>query len=146
MEVPVEAVNIRFLKVGQKVNIISNDKNEAFSGRILRISDFVDPSTQSVPVFIDISARKNKRVYQGEYMQAIFSNIKLENVFEISREAVFNQNQVFTVEDGKLRKVPVKVVKINESTLFFNGLPENTLVVNEALINAEENMKVEVLD
>ncbi len=145
LEVPVEAVNIRFLKTGQKVKILSGDKNETFTGTILRISDFVDPNTQSVPVFIDISARKNIPVYQGEYMEAVFSNIKLENVFEITREAVFNQNHVFIVENGKLRKKSVNIVKINEITMFINGLPENSIIVNEALINAEENMNVEIL-
>ena len=80
LEVPVEATNIHFLKTGQTVEIISSDENEIFTGRILRISDFVDPTTQSVPVFMDISSRKNKRVYQGEYMTAVFSNIILENV------------------------------------------------------------------
>lgn len=145
LEVPVETTNIHFLKTAQKVKIISSDKNETFTGRILRISDFVDPKTQSVPVFIDISNRKNKRVYQGEYMSAIFSNIHLDNVFEIPREAVFNLNKVFIVENGKLRKKTITVLKLNEETLFFNGLPEGSFVVSEALINAVENMDVEIL-
>ncbi len=145
LEVPTEAANIRFLKSGQSVKIISNDNNEIFTGRILRISDFINPKTQSIPVFIDISNRKNKRVYQGEYMTAVFSDITLKNVFEIPREAVFNINQVFIVENGKLRKKTVKIQKLNEETLFFNGLPENSLVVTEALINAAENMNVEIL-
>jgi len=145
LEVPVEAANIRFLKTGQTVKIISSDKNEIFTGRILRISDFINPKTQSVPIFIDISNRKNKRVYQGEYMTAVFSNITLENVYEIPREAVFNQNHVFIVENGKLRKKSVKIQKLNEETIFFNGLPENDLVVTEALINAVENMDIEIL-
>ena len=145
LEVPVEASNIHFLKTGQKVKIISSDKNEIFTGHILRISDFVDPKTQSVPIFIDISGRKNKRVYQGEYMTAVFSNITLENVFEIPREAVFNQNQVFTIKDGKLKKKTIIIQKLNEETLFFNEIPEGSIVVTEALINAVENMDVEIL-
>lgn len=145
LEIPVETTNIHFLKPGQKVKIISNNKNDTFTGHILRISDFVDPKTQSVPVFIDISNRKNKRVYQGEYMTATFSNIKLEKVFEITREVVFNMNKVFIVENGKLRKKTITVLKLNEETLFFNGLTEGSMVVNETLINAAENMDVEIL-
>ncbi len=145
LEVPVEVGNIHFLKTGQNVKIISSDKNEIFTGKILRISDFVDAKTQSVPVFIDISARKNKRVYQGEYMTAVFSNINLENVFEIPREAVFNQNQVFIVENNKLKKKTINVKKLNNETVFFNGLPEGTVIVNESLINAAENTDVEIL-
>ncbi|NPA68751.1 MAG: HlyD family efflux transporter periplasmic adaptor subunit [Chlorobi bacterium] len=143
LEVPVESKNIIFLKKGQQAEIISGDKN--FKGKILRISNFVDAKTQSVPVFVDISGIKNKHVYQGEYMTAVFSGITLKNVFKIPREAVFNQNQVFIVKNNKLKKENINIQKTDDTVIFFNGLPEGTLVVNEALINAVENTEVKII-
>jgi len=145
LEVPIEIENIKFIKKGQTVDIISSTDSQKFKGRIIRISDFVDPKTQSVSVFIDISARKNARVYQGEYMTAVFSDITLKDATEVPRNAVFNQNQVFTVVNGKLKKQTVNILKLNDKTVIINGPEEGTKLVNEALINAADNMEVEIL-
>ncbi|NPA44349.1 MAG: HlyD family efflux transporter periplasmic adaptor subunit [Chlorobi bacterium] len=146
LEIPIEVENINFVHKGQTVSIISSYDNNEFKGKIIRISDFVDPKTQSVSVFIDISAHKNSRVYQGEYMTAIFSDIMIKDAIEVQRGAVFNQNDVYVVEDGKLKKQTVNILKVNDETVIINGLPEGTKIVNEALINAVENMEVEILN
>ena len=78
-------------------------------------------------------------------MTAVFSNILLKDAMEIPRDAVFNQNQVFTVKNGKLKKQNIHILKMNEETIFFNGLEKGLYVVTEALINAVDNLEVEVL-
>ena len=145
LEVPVETANIKYLKVGNTVEIISDNQDENSTGKISRISDFVDPKTQSVSVFIDLNRKKNSTIYQGEYMTAVFSNILLKDAMEIPRDAVFNQNQVFTVKNGKLKKQNIHILKMNDETIFFKGLETGIYVVTEALINAVDNLEVEVL-
>lgn len=145
LEVPVEVENVKFIKKGQTVNIISANDQEEFKGKITRISDFVDPQTQSVSVFIDISSKKSANVYQGEYMSVVFSNILLKDAYEIPRNAVFNQNEVFTVVEGKLKKRLVNILKMNDETILINGIDEGTMIVTESLINAVDNMEVEIL-
>jgi membrane fusion protein (multidrug efflux system) len=145
LEVPVEVENVKFMKKGQTVNIISANDQEEFEGKITRISNFVDPQTQSVSVFIDISSKKSANVYQGEYMSVVFSNILLKDAYEIPRNAVFNQNEVFTVVGGKLKKRLVNILKMNDETILINGIDEGTMIVTESLINAVDNMEVEIL-
>jgi len=64
---------------------------------------------------------------------------------EIPRNAVFNTNEVFTVEDGKLMKHTITISKINEKTLIFTGLEEGIELVVEPLVNALENSRVEIV-
>ena len=64
---------------------------------------------------------------------------------EIPRNAVFNINNVFLVKDGLLKKEIIDVVRLNEKTLFFNGLNENDTIITEPLINANENSRVSVI-
>ena len=78
-------------------------------------------------------------------MTAVFSNILLKDAMEIPRDAVFNQNQVFTVKNGKLKKQNIHILKMNEETIFFNGLETGINIVTESLINAVDNMEVEIL-
>lgn len=146
LEVPIEVENVHFVKTGQMVTITSSSDHNKFKGKIIRIADFVDPKTQSVSIFIDISAHKKSKVFSGEYMTAIFSNITLKNTLEIKRDAIFNQNEVYIVSNGKLKMKTINVLKLNNETAIINGLKEGDLIVNEALINAVENMEVSILN
>ncbi len=142
---PVEVENAHYLKINDKVEIISANGKEKYSGRIIRMSNFVDPKTQSVAVFIAITGKKTSPVYQGEYMSAVFSHIAVSNAMEIPRSAVFNHNEVFVVKEGKLKKRTINILKINEKTLIFSGLEEGANIVTEALVNAVENTDVEIM-
>jgi hypothetical protein len=62
---------------------------------------------------------------------------------EIPRNAVFNRNMVFTVEEGFLSKKQINLLKINEKTIIFNGLPRGSEVVIQPLANANESMQVQ---
>ena len=145
LETPVEIYDTRFIKKGSKVKIISSDGKKTYSGKVIRISDFVDPQTQAVSVFIDVNQDSKNKIYQGEYMRAVFSNIKVSNAMTINRDAVVNHNEVFTVENGLLKKEKINIIKTNKKTIIFNGIPDGTMLVTEALVNAKENTKVEIL-
>ena len=65
---------------------------------------------------------------------------------EIPRNAVFKKDRVFTVEDGKLKENQVEILKTNETTVIFSGLPEGVDIVVEPLINAKEGFNAEILN
>ena len=62
---------------------------------------------------------------------------------EIPRNAVFNTNEVFVVQDGRLAKKFIDVVKLNDRTLIFKGIPEGDTVVVQQLINVSEGTLVQ---
>lgn len=145
LEVPVEVDDAQWLKVGQKVLIYNESKTSNWTGRIIRKPESVNPGTQSINIFVSINASKGNPVYQGEYLIAEFAGVKLHNVMEISRNAVFNGNEVFVIEDSLLIKEIVNIQKINRDKLYFDGLEEGIYVVSEPLINAVENTHVKIL-
>ena len=144
LEASVEPYDAKFIKKGDPVALVSESGKKEFKGSVQRISDFVDPQTQSVSVFVSIYTKQKEPIYQGEYMQAVFSDIKVEDAMLIDRSAVMNHNEVFTVKDGRLKKEQINIIKTNEETLIFNGLPEGTMVVTEALVNAKENTEIHI--
>lgn len=146
LEVPLEAEDVRWVSVGDRVEVTSEKGHGKWKGNVLRIADFVDPATQSISVFVELNSSSHKPVYQGQYMRAFFQGKVIENSMEIPRNAVFNSNEVFTVVNGKLTKMEVNVRKINEESLVFNGINEGIYIVVEPLINAVENTSVEILD
>ncbi len=145
LEVPIEVDDAQWLKVGQKVSITNESRTSNWTGRIIRKPESVNPGTQSINIFVAIHASRGNPVYQGEYLQAEFAGVKLNNVMEVPRNAVFNGNEVFVIHDSLLIKETVKIHKINRDKLYFNGLQEGIYVVSEPLINAVENTRVKIL-
>jgi membrane fusion protein, multidrug efflux system len=143
LEIPVKVENIEFVKIGEKVKIEANQHELA--GKVVRISDFVSPETQSVSVFISLYASPKIKLFEGMYLNASFSGKPLSKVMEMPRNAVVNRNKVFVVEAGRLAKKEIKVLKVNETTLLFSGLDENSILVVEPLINPRVGMNVEIL-
>ncbi len=145
LEVAVNYDLSRKIRVGQKVNVSTDDDKFNWVGSVNRKSEFIDPTTQSISIFVTINQNKDP-LFKGMYMKAEFGAITYNSVMKLPRNAVFNQDEVYFVnEDMKLAKSKIDIVKYNETTLFFRGLTEGTLVVNEPLINVTEDIPVEIL-
>lgn len=146
VEVPIEKNDIRWLKKGQSVEVIAESGyTDTLKGRIHRIAQFIDMQTQTIPVYVRIPSVQGL-TFEGDYYNCIFDDIKVKNSMEILRSAVFNHNEVFLVKEGKLVKHTININKVAEKTLFFNGVPDGDTIVTEALINANENMSVEIYE
>lgn len=145
LEVPVELEDAKWLNLGQKVEMHNKNNTSNWIGKIVRKSQNVNPTTQSINVYVSLKSTNKKPLYKGEYLTAHFGGIQLFNVMEIARKAVFNRNEVFIVEDSLLAKKDIKIKKINKDKIYFSGLADGTSVVSEPLINASENTKVEIL-
>ncbi len=143
LEIPVKVENIGFLSLGDKVDVEGN--GQRINGKIIRIANFVSPETQSVSVFIALNPSAKTKLFEGMYLSASFKGKLLHDVMEIPRNAVINRNQVFIVNNGKLEKKEINVLKLNEKTLIFSGLEVGVAIVIEPLINPRVGMNVEIL-
>lgn len=145
VEVPVIYALDKWIEIGDKVEIMQRHSTKPFTGTVVRKSAFVDANTQRRSAFVQVSNSGDRELLAGEYWLVKFPGQKIENAMEIPRSAVFNSNEVFTIVDGKLRKQEINVIKVNETTLIFNGLEEGLQVVMEPLINAKENTPVGIV-
>ena len=145
IEVPLERFHSAFVKVNDPVMIETDHQSQTWPGKVIRKAKFVDPGTQSQSVFVRIASGTGSPLLAGEYLSARFNSQPVDSVMEIKRNAVFNSNEVFIIEEGHLQKRMIDIVKINEQTLLFRGLPEGTIVVNQPLINVMEGTPVAVL-
>ncbi|MDZ7742116.1 MAG: efflux RND transporter periplasmic adaptor subunit [Bacteroidota bacterium] len=142
LEVPVEVEDVKWIEPGDKVEVFSEDGSGSWNGTLIRESDFVDPATQSVSVFISVEPSADLPLYEGQYLKAVFIGKKIPDAMEIPRRAVFNSNEVFIVKDSLLMKKKVNIHKINQNTLIFSGLEHGAELVIEPLVNVPEKSKV----
>lgn len=145
IEVPVENKQSVWIKIGDKVNVYSQDKSSFSQGTVVRKSNFVDPASQSRSVFVQVSNPGKTNLLAGEYKLVEFPGQQIPNAMEIPRSAVFNSNEVFVVIDGKLKKRILNILKWNETTLIFDGLETGLKLVVEPLINVQENSPVGIV-
>jgi len=145
LEVPVKAEDIYWIKKGDKVKVSTNDGQMTWWGKVVRKSEYVDPASQSIMVYVAVEPKKDKPLYQGQYLQAEFSDKIVHQSFEIPRNALFNKNEVYLVEDGVLKRATVSVLKLGSTTALISGPKENSTIVVEPLINAAEGVVVEIL-
>jgi multidrug efflux pump subunit AcrA (membrane-fusion protein) len=142
VEIPVESSSAEWLRIGDKA-ILKTERGELIGhGIVKRKSSFVDMNTQSINIYLGVTDQKGD-IFAGEYLKAEFPGMVIEDAMEIPRNAVFNRNMVFTVEEGFLSKKQINLLKINEKTIIFNGLPRGSEVVIQPLANANESMQVQ---
>lgn len=135
--VPLEDLN--YIKTGNRVQLQSEDVDGNWSGTVKRISDQIDPASQTVQVFIGVSG---KGLREGMYLRGTVKAQDIPSAFRIDRNLLVSQRQVYLVRDSMLRLTPVEVVKIASDYVIIRGLPDGTSVLQELVPGAYDGMKV----
>lgn len=141
LELPIRKEDIQWIKVGKKVRISSEDKRTTATGSVNRIGTEIDPTTQSVNVYVTIISNEVK-LYEGMYLFAEIEGSSINNAMEIEREAIFDNDKIFVVEDSVLVKKTVNIHKVKNETVLFSGVEEGKVVASKVFLGAIEGMKV----
>ncbi|WP_424961151.1 efflux RND transporter periplasmic adaptor subunit [Ekhidna sp.] len=140
MKASVETRDIPWIQVGSSVEIYSKESQQYWKGEVTRISDYVNQNTQSVDVFITIYPNGQK-IYDGQFFQAAIPARTVKDGMIMPRNAIYNGNEVFVLEDSLLKKKSINVVRLSEEDAIFNGLEQGQELVVEPLLGAYNNMK-----
>jgi membrane fusion protein, multidrug efflux system len=138
--VDVNTDDIRWIEMGSPARVRAEEQNDEWSGKVVRIGEYVNESTQSINVFLAINGSE-KPMYDGEYLEVKIPGKTVKEGMLIPRNAIFNNDQVYVLEDSLLKVNTINIVKINSETAIFNGLPEGSEIVVEPVVNAHNNMK-----
>lgn len=137
--VPLSQLN--FLKTGSKVQLVSEDIEGNWTGTIRRISDQIDPGSQTVEVFIGVSG---KALREGMYLRGEAESRSLADAVAIDRDLLIDQRAVYTLEqDTILRLTPVEVLKYGRETVVISGIKDGTEIVTNTIAGAYDGMFVE---
>lgn len=141
LELPVRKEDIQWVKVGTRVKILSEDKRKSTTGTVNRIGTEIDPTTQSVNVYVAVNGGKIK-LYEGMYLFAEIAGNSVAKAMEIDRKAIFDNNKIYVIEDSTLVKKTVNIHKVKNETVLFSGVDEGKVVASETFLGAVEGMKV----
>lgn len=129
-----------FLKPGGTVQLFSEDTDGRWTGKVKRISDQIDPGSQTVDVFIGVSG---PNLREGMYLRGAAEATTIEQAVEIDRDLLVDDREVFAVaNDTLLRLMPVTIEKYNRETVIVSGLPDGTELLTSTLAGAYDGMRV----
>ncbi len=142
LKVAVETKDIPWIRTNSPVKIYSDEMDQYWDGVVSRISDFVNQNTQSVDVFIAIQS-SGEKIYDGQFFQAAIPARTVKDGMIMPRNAIYNGNEVFVVQDTLLKVRKIKVIRLADEEAIISGLDRGEDLVIEPLIGAFNNMVVE---
>lgn len=135
--VPLSELN--YIKTGNSVKLVSEDIEGEWQGNVKRISDQIDPGSQTVQVFIGVDG---KELREGMYLRGDVAARVVGEAIRLPRELLVEQNKVFVIQDSFLRLQRVEVIKVEPETVVLQGIPNSTPLLGKPIPGAFDGMKV----
>lgn len=144
LEAAISINDIELVHIGDSVKLKSNDMNGTWNGIVKRVSDKIDPTTQTLKVFVKVAGN---RLFEGMYLSGKIKAGLIHDAIELPRKALVDGNNVFVVQkDSSLMRIPVQIEKYSNNTVIVTGAVNGSRVLEEAFNGAYNGMKVSVLN
>lgn len=139
LETPIAEVDLPYIKVGNRALLYSDAAAIQWKGTVRRISNQIDPFTQNVPVFIEISGKELK---EGMFLQGHIEGIPLAQAVSLPKDIIVNQEYVFTVEDSIIHLFHLAIERRDNEQVYVTNLAAATWVVSSSPDGLFEGQKV----
>lgn len=132
--------DLEYVPIGAKITLSSEDLQGTWQGTVRRLSDKLDPNTQTLKVFIEV---QGKGLKEGMFLRGDIASEGIDNVCPLPRDIIRNQNEVFVIDAANtLRRQQVKVLRYRGNEALVSGLKDGTKVLLEGINDAYEGMKI----
>lgn len=137
-EIALNPIDADLVNVGSQVKI--TNQSDIFQGNIIRKSANIDPVTQTIKAFVQVSG---SNLSDGMYLKAEISGRQIPNSILIPRRAIINNSYVYTDNNGKLGKSYIELLALSSEDAYINGIDEGTYIITDPLVNPTIGMKIE---
>ncbi len=142
LEANINAEYLDYLKVGKRVQVSDLQGKHNWTGFVKRINGLIDPTTQTVQAFIQVSGAG---LTEGMFLEASVTANTESNVMEIERSLLSDDNGIFVVQkDSVLTKIPVEVVHLSDKKVMVRGVQDGMLMLSKPLPGAYDGMIVKI--
>jgi membrane fusion protein, multidrug efflux system len=139
LEATVALRDLKYIKVGSRVKLYSEDIAGQWQGQVKRVSDQVNPGTQTVKVFISASG---EQLREGMYLRGEVEGSRIEQAARLPRNLLIGPDQVYIWRDSSLQLQTVQVAKLTSAYAVVRGLPDGTPILAQMLPGLFDGMKV----
>lgn len=140
VSIPVSQIGL--VQPGTTCTIFSTDGSKRGGGSVVRISEVINRSTQSVTVYVKPGNEASGNYIEGEYLLVqMAAEINYKGV-RLPNSAIYeNEVFVYSQTDSLLRKKPIQVINQNEDGIFVGGLNDGEIIVTQEVLNYNDTLK-----
>ncbi|GAB4379916.1 MAG: efflux RND transporter periplasmic adaptor subunit [Salibacteraceae bacterium] len=139
MESSISLAERKYVEPGNRAVLHNPNGDNSWKGKVSRMSEAIEPSTQSVKVYIDVAGDE---LYEGLFLEGHIVGDSLPAVASIPMYLLFDKEYVFTVTDSTLQRSKVRVLHTYGDTAMVAGLDEGTYLVYNVVPGGHDGMKV----
>lgn len=139
LETAIGAGELNLVKVGDTLRLTSSEGPGTWQGRIIRIGEVIDATTQSVRLFVGV---QGKGLRDGQYLSGTIEAGTLSDAVSVPRSSLLEDGALYTVKDSALVKRSVEVLHQGVEQAAVRGLADGEVVVTDRMSGAHEGMRV----
>ncbi len=125
---PISSAEMALVKPGQKVILQDESTGKEYTGTISRFSRQIDQTTQSTPMYINVSG---KGLRDGMYLKGSIRGKPIEGLSKIPKTAIINQDELYVAKDSSIQKIDIEVKSFEgDSALVVGIAPQDRVVVS----------------
>ena len=143
LQVAISADFADLLKVGEEVELKNISSLKSYKGKVTRINGKVDQASQTITTVIEVN---DENLKEGMYLTANLDAQKIEGAVELDRSLIQNENQLFSVNDGKLDLITVQPIHYSDKTVVVKGIKDGTVIISQSVPGAYQGMIVKTED
>ncbi|MEM0992683.1 MAG: HlyD family efflux transporter periplasmic adaptor subunit [Bacteroidota bacterium] len=114
------------LQIGDQVTFKSNEIAGTWTGRVVRINNLIDPSTQNIPVYFSL---QGKGLRAGMYLEGEIATNKTAAVTAIPNAALSRDESVLILEKDVITRKNVQPIDFLTDSILVKGLNDSDLVI-----------------
>lgn len=112
VEVSIDLSHLPYVSQGSEVVLRSNQIAGEYLGKVTRVSQALDPATQSAKVVVEVS---DEQLKEGMYLTGCILTTEFESVFILTKNQINSNNETFVIENGALKAVKINPLFIGEN-------------------------------
>lgn len=139
LEATVPLADLKFIKIGDPVDLYSEDVNGRWGGNVIRISEQVNPTSQSLLIYVKVQGSNLK---EGMYLKGSIKTRPVNKAVQLDRNLVINSKEVLIVEDSILVKKEIQPIRFFKDQVIVTGLEEGDYLMSSQISGASPGLKI----
>ena len=139
LEAPLSEAQLNQVKIGQQVDLTSDLTGKKWTGKVNRISSTIDPTTQSIPLYIGVSGSGLK---EGMYLKGNLKGNSLQKVATLPKALIVDQEYAYTVIDSTVSLLKLEIVSRDAQSVYVSGLSPDQWIISSTTAGLYKGQKV----
>jgi multidrug efflux pump subunit AcrA (membrane-fusion protein) len=122
----IDPADAEWIQPGMTMAVSNQGQTESYKAEIVRVNPSVDPTSQQVLIYLEVSGEKLR---EGMYLEGEFESKTKRELARIPKSALLRTGRVLVKRDGSLAELAVEIHDVERSHLWVSGLQNGDEII-----------------